>query len=125
MECPKCRHPMEKLALPEADAHRCTHCRGLWFGMRAFELLKDRAEEIDVGDPRLGEQCNRVDRNLLCPACDDGRLLIRMVDPVQPHIWFESCQNCFGRFYDAGEFVDFAEHGWRDFIKSFSVTERT
>ena len=124
MECPKCHHPMEKLALPEADAHRCTNCHGMWFGMRAFELLKERAEAIDTGDAARGEECNKVDRGLLCPSCDGERQLIRMVDPIQPHIWFESCQNCFGRFYDAGEFRDFAEYGWRDFIRDLKVVER-
>jgi Zn-finger nucleic acid-binding protein len=115
---------MEKLALPEADALRCTHCSGLWFGMRAHELLKKRAEAIDTGDEAQGEECNKVDRNLRCPTCDGEQLLIRMVDPIQPHIWFESCQNCFGRFYDAGEFRDFAEYDWRDFIKDLSAPER-
>ncbi|MFT3756561.1 MAG: zf-TFIIB domain-containing protein [Pseudoxanthomonas sp.] len=124
MECPKCHHAMEKLSLLEADAHRCTHCGGLWFGMHAFELLKDRAEAIDTGDAAQGEACNKIGRNLHCPACDGERLLIRMVDPEQPHIWYESCQNCFGRFYDAGEFRDFAEYGWQDFIKHFSAVER-
>ena len=124
MDCPKCHHSLERIDLPEADAHRCTHCAGLWFGMRGHELLKKRAEAIDTGDEAVGEEYNRVDRNLHCPSCDGEQPLIRMVDPIQPHIWFESCQSCFGRFYDAGEFRDFAEYGWRDFIKDFNAPER-
>ncbi len=123
MQCPKCHAPMERLALPEADAHRCTHCAGLWFDARAHELLKKRAAFIDTGDEKLGEECNKVDR-IDCPACAGQRQLIRMVDPIQPHIWFESCGNCFGRFYDAGEFRDFAEYGWHDFIRDLKVVER-
>ncbi|WP_211369490.1 hypothetical protein [Pseudoxanthomonas kalamensis] len=47
-----------------------------------------------------------------------------MVDPQQPHIWFESCKYCYGRFYDAGEFRDYAEHDLADWIKSWKAPER-
>ena len=88
---------MERITVPEAHVHRCTQCKGLWFEMVDHETLKDRAEEIDVGDPTLGEQYNRIDR-ITCPACIGDRPLIRMVDPLQPNIWFESCKGCYGRF---------------------------
>lgn len=123
MQCPKCHAPMEKLSLPEADAHRCTNCAGLWFDARSHELLKKRAAFIDTGDEKQGEECNKVDR-IDCPVCAGQRPLIRMVDPIQPHIWFESCGNCFGRFYDAGEFKDFAEYDWHDFIRDLKAQER-
>lgn len=123
MQCPKCAQPMEKLVLPEADAWRCTHCRGMWFDACVQERLKRHADEIDTGDSAQGAKCNAIDR-INCPACDGHPALLRMVDPIQPHIWFESCQQCFGRFYDAGEFRDFAEHGWRDFIRDMRAVER-
>ena len=44
----------------------------------------------------------------LCPACGHYPL-IHMVDPHQPHLRFESCKFCYGRFYDAGEFRDFVD----------------
>jgi len=123
MQCPKCRHPMQRVVEPEADAHRCTHCGGLWFDMRTHELLKCHAGEIDTGDEAMGHEFNRIDR-IACPVCAGQRDLIRMVDPQQPHIWFESCQNCFGRFYDAGEFRDFADHDWRDLLKDLRAVAR-
>jgi len=123
LQCPKCGQPMERLSQPEADVHRCTNCRGLWFGMRGDELLKERAEAIDIGDAATGARYNAVD-HITCPVCRAQWQLVRMVDPQQPHIWFESCMNCYGRFYDAGEFRDFAEYGWQDFIKDLDAPER-
>ncbi len=123
MQCPKCQGTMELIVEPEASAHRCTRCKGLWFDMMAHETLKHRAEEIDTGDPAQGEECNKMDR-IKCPVCIGHWELIRMVDPQQPHIWFESCKNCYGRFYDAGEYQDFAEIEFADLIKDWNAPER-
>lgn len=121
--CPKCHGAMERQALPEADVWRCRGCHGLWFGMRGQELLKARAREIDTGDPTKGARTDTTDR-IVCPACGHGWRLVRMVDPQQPHIRFESCKHCYGRFYDAGEFADYAEYSWRDFIRDLKAPER-
>ena len=123
MQCPKCHSAMETATHLVWHAHRCTQCQGLWFDMTEYEHLKAYADEIDVGDPRQGEACNRVDR-INCPVCEGERRLVRMVDPQQPHIWFESCQNCYGRFYDAGEFKDFAEHDFHDLILDWNAKPR-
>ena len=123
MQCPKCQGAMETATHLVWHAHRCTPCRGLWFDMGEYEHLKAYADEIDIGDPRKGEACNQVDR-IACPVCEGKRPLVRMVDPQQPHIWFESCQNCYGRFYDAGEFKDFAEHDFHDLILDWNAKPR-
>ncbi len=36
--------------------------------------------------------------------------MIKMIDRSQYHIEFESCRHCYGVFFDAGEFKDFANH---------------
>ena len=123
MQCPKCHGVMETATHLVWHAHRCTQCRGLWFDMGEYEHLKAYADQIDTGDPRQGEACNGVDR-IDCPVCEGKRRLIRMVDPQQPHIWFESCQNCYGRFYDAGEFKDFAERDFHDLILDWNAKPR-
>ena len=123
MQCPKCHSAMEPIAMAQANVHRCEGCRGLWFEMVDHETLKDRAAELDVGDPVQGEQYNKIDR-IKCPACVGNRDLIRMVDPLQPHIWFESCKGCYGRFYDAGEYRDFAEIEFADLVKDWNAPER-
>jgi len=123
MQCPKCAHTMSELPDLPAKVHRCTHCNGMWFEMLAHEQLVDFAERIDVGSVEQGLEYNRVDR-IHCPACVGEQDLIRMVDPRQPHIWFESCQNCFGRFYDAGEFTDFTAHSFLEWIRDLDAPER-
>ena len=50
-----------------------------------------------------------------CPKCHT--LMGKMVDNDQPHILYESCDICYGVFFDAGEFRDYKEEGIVDFFK--------
>ena len=50
--------------------------------------------------------------------------MARVVDAQQTHIWYEVCSSCSGSFFDAGEFVDLAEHTISDFFKRFTTPER-
>ena len=59
---------------------------------------------------------------LQCPVCDTQ--MIRMVDPVQRHIWFEACTACNGVFLDAGEFRDLKQHTLLDHLKDLFTPER-
>ena len=122
MQCPKCASAMEAIAILSARSQRCTQCGGLWLTMGENRLLKAEAERVDTGDAAVGERYNHIDR-INCPVCVE-RPLVRMVDPQQPHIWFESCSHCFGRFYDAGEFRDYAEHTLMEFIRDLDAPER-
>ena len=109
--------------------HRCEGCKGMWFEIMAHEQLRDEAEIIDLAEPAPPREGEYFDPTapasviLLCPACEHYPL-IQMVDTHQPHIRFESCKFCYGRFYDAGEFRDFADDeddsGIRTFIKRFT-----
>jgi hypothetical protein len=47
-----------------------------------------------------------------------------MVDAEQPHIHFESCKYCYGRFFDAGEVRDLAEPGVAALIGRWRAHER-
>ncbi|TWI14297.1 TFIIB-like protein [Lysobacter ruishenii] len=122
LSCPKCGSPMERVVRLAGHADRCTRCGGLWFEMMEHEHLKDAAAAIDTGDAQVGQEYNRIDR-ISCPSCPASPL-IRMVDPQQPHIWFESCKRCYGRFYDAGEFRDFAEHTFAEFFRDLDAPAR-
>ncbi|WP_256451845.1 zf-TFIIB domain-containing protein [Lysobacter sp. S4-A87] len=122
MQCPKCSSPMQAIDILSSRSQRCTHCSGLWLVMGEERLLKAQAEIVDTGDAAVGAQYNHVDR-IKCPTCADSQL-VRMVDPQQPHIWFESCSFCFGRFYDAGEFRDFAERTLLEFFQDMDAPER-
>lgn len=114
---------MHAVVVEEVEIERCEGCGGLWFDMLEEELLKPHADKVDTGDPETGRRHNQIDR-IECPRCLAGQPLIRMVDPGQPHIWFESCTVCYGRFYDAGEFKDFADFGVRDWLKRLRVNPR-
>ncbi len=120
--------------LPDLDepVHRCEGCKGMWFELMAHEQLRAEAERIDLVEPAPASENASFDPTapvaitLLCPACDHYPL-IHMVDPHQPHLRFESCKFCYGRFYDAGEFRDFVDDGEYDsaidrLIKSVSAT---
>ena len=114
MQCPKCHaamHPLE--GFEEAVVHRCEGCKGMWFELMAHEQLREDAETIDLVAPEPPAEGVTFDPTapgptILCPACDHYPL-IHMVDPHQPHIRFESCKFCYGRYYDAGEYRDFVD----------------
>lgn len=122
MECPKCGAAFEQVGTDDGVVDRCRGCGGLWFDLLEHEDLKRHAQAIDTGDAELGAAYNRRDR-IACPKCPNSPL-IRMVDAAQPHIWFESCTVCYGRFYDAGEFRDFAELTWRELLRGLRSTAR-
>ena len=123
MNCPKCDHSTEPVKFGEIEVDRCTHCQGIWFDMLEAEHLKalDRAETIDIGDPIVGSEFNKIE-NINCPKCTAP--LIRMVDAGQPHIWYEGCGICHGLFFDAGEFADYKEETLMDFVRDMLSKER-
>jgi Zn-finger nucleic acid-binding protein len=122
MKCPKCDANMEQVNTPFADLERCTDCKGLWLDMLEHEDLKPIAESVDTGNPELGKANNEIG-DIRCPVCPNSQML-RMVDADQPHIWYESCPTCFGRYYDAGELVDLSHKTFSDFIKDLFAPER-
>ncbi|MCB1599065.1 MAG: zf-TFIIB domain-containing protein [Lysobacterales bacterium] len=122
MQCPKCQADMEKVATAHGVVDRCTACKGLWFDLMEHEELKADADIIDIGSEELGRRHNAIDR-IHCPVCPNSQML-RMVDPQQPHIWFESCPVCYGRYFDAGEFRDLSEHSLGDLFKRWRAKAR-
>ena len=114
MNCPKCDSPFETVTFHEIEVERCQGCNGLWFDMMEKEdLLKiEGSEAIDIGSEQVSEQY-RDQVNILCPQC--GVAMIPMVDKEQSHIRYESCQSCYGAFFDAGEFRD---------LKDYTIVER-
>lgn len=121
--CPKCAGRMDRVWRRSILIDRCAQCGGMWLDSNETEWLKAEAgsEDVDSGDPKIGEIQNR--KGLIsCPVCQTP--MIRMVDAGQPHIWYEKCANCFGVYFDAGEFKDLKEETLDDFIKTIYLTER-
>jgi PAT family beta-lactamase induction signal transducer AmpG len=123
MRCPKCRSDMHEIELDGTIVDRCSECNGLWFDEGEVEALsnKDAAAEIDTGAARTGKQHNLID-DYRCPRC--GGQMEKKVDPQQRHIWYESCVDCNGSFFDAGEFRDLAQVTVSDFFKRMIIPKR-
>jgi Zn-finger nucleic acid-binding protein len=122
MQCPKCKGKMSPQATAAGSVERCSDCNGLWFDRLEDEAQRAFAAALDVGDAARGERFNKVDR-ISCPKCANTPLL-RMVDNDQPHIWFEACSSCNGRFFDAGEFRDLSQKSLSDILKRLRATGR-
>ena len=122
MKCPKCEAEMEAVRIEDIEVNRCVSCQGLWFDMLEDETLRPIAAKVDIGKSATGAKYNLVDR-INCPVCANTQLL-RMVDPQQSHIWFESCPSCYGRFFDAGEFKDLGTRSIIDLIRDMFTKER-
>jgi Zn-finger nucleic acid-binding protein len=115
MECPKCQARLEPVEYGGVEIDRCVRCGGLWFDPLEHEELRKLAgsESLDTGPTWLADVHNRQERSF-CPR--DRALMMRMVDPAQPDIWFESCPVCHGTFFDAGEFRDWKDRTLGEFL---------
>ncbi|MDH4047713.1 MAG: MFS transporter [Gammaproteobacteria bacterium] len=124
MRCPKCRSDMEQVVHDGIEIDRCTNCNGIWFDVGEAEQLRNKqaAAAIDTGDSKRGQRGNNIDR-YRCPRCSGA--MVRMVDPGQRHIWYETCGSCHGSFFDAGEFKDLSELSLSDWFKGLVTSERT
>jgi PAT family beta-lactamase induction signal transducer AmpG len=123
MRCPKCRSDMEQYDVGGTVIDRCGRCHGLWFDAGEMEALRDEtiAEAIDIGSKAQGEDHNRI-HDYRCPRC--GGEMNKVVDEKQSHIWYETCKDCDGSYFDAGEFVDLAQLTVSDIFKSMVTPKR-
>ena len=123
MRCPKCRADMEQIDYEGTEIDRCTICHGIWFDAGEIGILKDKqaATAIDIGDEKTGARSNTLDR-YQCPRCGDA--MVRVVDPLQTHIWYETCSGCNGSYLDAGELRDLSSLTISDIFKRIAAPER-
>lgn len=107
--CPKCGAYMEKIEFAGVEVDRCTNCVGLWFDYREAEFLRSvpgANDLLDIGDPQVGVMLDVV-QHIRCPRCDVP--MDCMIFDQQPHLRFECCPHCYGIYFDAGEFHEFAQ----------------
>ena len=123
MRCPKCRADMEQVDYEGTEIDRCTICNGIWFDAGEIDVLRDKqaAATIDVGDAGPSKQRNAMD-SYQCPRCSGA--MVKVVDPNQTHIWYETCSACHGSYLDAGELRDLSNVSISDFFKSLAAPER-
>lgn len=113
---------MESKTHGSVEYDLCSGCKGLWFDefeAEDMKKLKD-AKKIDLG-ALPGVHLDK-ERDYTCPKCRAA--MVKMTVADQPHIRYESCSRCYGTFFDAGEFKDFAVKDVLDGLKSlFAVTK--
>ena len=76
---------------------------------------------LDVGAPSLGKKYDKID-DIDCPVCGVG--MDKIEDPVQTHIWMESCPKCARVFLDAGELTDLKYETFSDKFKNLLKGKR-
>jgi Zn-finger nucleic acid-binding protein len=99
---------MTQVSIDEYQVDRCSGCGGLWFDLREHEHIaesKQAVEALDSGDASKAA-AQREHRDIECPVCHVKMLKLSV--PQQLHIKYESCPVCYGGFFDAGEFRDYA-----------------
>lgn len=123
IRCPKCRADMEQIEIDGTVIDRCRKCAGIWFDAGEVEVLRNRAaaEAVDTGDAKTGRGYDAINQ-YRCPRC--GGEMAAMSDAQQRHIRFETCVDCDGSFFDAGEFRDLASLTVSDFFKRFLAPRR-
>jgi Zn-finger nucleic acid-binding protein len=106
------------------ELQRCSDCLGLFVAPGVLLQMRQQwmtEAFIDVGHPSLGRRYNPVD-DIQCPECQVG--MTRITDPVQTHIWLESCPQCHKVFLDAGEFTDLKFETLLDKLKGLFAGQR-
>jgi len=123
MRCPKCRADMEQIEYEGIEVDRCTICNGIWFDAGEIDVLRDKqaAAAIDIGDEKAGKESNTID-SYQCPRCSGA--MVKVIDPKQAHIWYETCSSCHGSYLDAGELRDLSTMTISDFFRDLAVPER-
>ena len=124
MDCPKCSNTMNELEGFSYSAAKCSGCSGIWFRDSGHKIAKDlaHAKQIDESVTNASSAYNLV-RDIDCPECESA--MIKMVDPTQLNIEIESCADCYGVFFDAGEFTDFSEFTLLERVKRAIDTFKT
>ena len=125
MQCPKCPGTLEpKTYGRKITIHRCSDCAGLWTKPEVLlEMKREWMSEavLDSGDPKVGQEQNKVS-DIQCPEC--GVTMDKAFDERQTHIWYESCPNCSGMYFDAGEFTDLKYDTLLDRVRDFIKGKR-
>ena len=125
MKCPKCPGTMESKTYGRKIAvHRCNECGGLFCKPDVLlEMKREWMSEVvlDSGSAKVGQELNKLG-DINCPEC--GIQMEKAADAKQTHIWFESCAQCEGIYFDAGEFSDLKYDTFIDRIRDLVRGQR-
>ena len=125
MVCPKCGGDFETKEIgDEIKLSQCHQCFGLFVppGMTRKILANWGPDTmVDTGSEHVGKKYDKID-DIDCPKC--GVKMDKIEDLDQPHIWIESCAECGGTFFDAGELTDLKQKTLSDWFKRFTKGSR-
>ena len=120
MQCPKCPGAMSTRTYGKKMLiQQCERCGGMFCKPEVLlEMKREWMSDIvlDTGDPRLGSRLNELG-DIQCPEC--AVPMDKTFDAQQKHIWFESCSQCEGMYFDAGEFADLKYDTFIDRIRDY------
>ena len=124
MQCPKCHGELVLKEHEHIKLDRCNKCYGIL--VESYMLNETFAgwmaeSFLDVGAPSLGKKYDKID-DIECPVCNVK--MDKIEDPMQTHIWMESCPKCTRVFLDAGELTDLKYETFSDKIKSLLKDKR-
>ncbi|ACB53089.1 hypothetical protein cce_3741 [Crocosphaera subtropica ATCC 51142] len=110
LRCPKCRGKLEPIIYEGIEVDRCCQCSGIWFDSSEAENLKKLrgSEKIDIGHLSQKNDKEVLETDVFCPHCDLA--MIKMFDIDKHPIWYETCPQCQGIWFDAGEFKKFKDN---------------
>ncbi|MDJ0508067.1 MAG: zf-TFIIB domain-containing protein [Crocosphaera sp.] len=110
LKCPKCGGTLEAIMYEDIEVDRCCQCTGIWFDSSEAENLKrlKGSEKIDIGDLNTEKATETLDATIPCPRCHVS--MIKMLDLDKHPIWYETCPQCQGIWFDAGEFKKFKDN---------------
>ncbi len=124
MQCPKCKGDLETKEHQHIRVERCNRCYGMLLEPHMLnETFAEWMAEtfLDVGATSLGKKYDKID-DIACPICNVA--MDKIEDPVQTHIWMESCPSCNRVFLDAGELTDLKHETFSDKFKSLLKGKR-
>ena len=124
MQCPKCKGELETKEHQHIRVERCNRCYGMLLEPHMLnETFAEWMAEtfLDVGAISLGKKYDKID-DIACPICNVA--MDKIEDPVQTHIWMESCPSCNRVFLDAGELTDLKHETFSDKFKSLLKGKR-
>ncbi|MDJ0729111.1 MAG: zf-TFIIB domain-containing protein [Crocosphaera sp.] len=110
LSCPKCGGKLEPVIYEDIEVDRCCQCSGIWFDSSEAENLKKLrgSENIDIGKLDRENHKEVLDTHIPCPHCDIS--MIKMFDLDKHPLWYETCPQCQGIWFDAGEFKKFKDN---------------
>lgn len=110
LSCPKCRGKLEPIIYEGIEVDRCCQCKGIWFDFSEAENLKKvrGSETIDIGQLNRENHKETLDTDIICPRCNIA--MIKLLDIDKHPIWYETCPQCQGIWFDAGEFKKFKDN---------------